>query len=55
MMEVVEGFNISLLLRRPQGDKLLFDLSQSLLGFCHEESKIKTHPIWVADVFAFAL
>ena len=44
MMEVVGGFNISLLLHGPPGDTLFFDLSQSLLGFCHEESKKKkTH------------
>lgn len=46
MVEVVGGFNISLLLHRPQGDKLLFDLSQSLLGFCHEESKKPSTSSW---------
>lgn len=62
MMEVVGGFNTSLLLHRPPGDMLLFDLSQSLLGFCHEESKKKpkkqpkpNHPLSAADAFAFVL
>lgn len=41
MMEVVEGLNISLLIHGPPGDMLLFDLSQSLLGFCHEKTKQK--------------
>lgn len=61
MMEVVGGFNIYLLLHRPPGDMLLFDLSQSLLGFCHEESKKNQqnpkpiHLLSAADAFAFVL
>lgn len=42
MMEVVGGLNISLLLHGPPGDMLLFDLSESLLGFCHKKTKQKT-------------
>lgn len=49
MLEVVGGFNISWLLRRPSGDKAIFDLHQSA-GLLPGRKK-KKHPLSAAGVY----